>query len=62
MAIQNNDFTTNSPSILVVAALYAATAFLKHSKKHNSTETNKFCTDARNSIFEMLEEDGLIAK
>lgn len=62
MAIQNNDFTTNSPSILVLAALYAATAFLKHSKIHSSIETSKFCTNARKSIFEILEEDYGIAK
>lgn len=32
MAIQNADFLLYSPSILVVSALYSATAFLKHSR------------------------------
>ena len=32
MAIQNSDFLLYSPSILVVSALYSATAFLKHSR------------------------------
>jgi len=57
MAIQNNEFTRSSPSILVISALYAATAFLKHSKVHSSKETIKFCSDARKAIFEILEED-----
>lgn len=57
MAIQNNDFSTSSASILVIAALYAATAFLKHSKAHSSKETSKFCTEARKALFEILEED-----
>lgn len=46
----------------MVAALYAATAFLKHSKAHGSKETTRFCTEARKAIFDILEEDSLIAK
>ena len=45
-----------------MAALYAATAFLKHSKVHGSKETSKFCTEARKALFEILEEDFRIAK
>ena len=62
MAMQNNDFTVHSPSVLVVASLYAATAFLKHSKVHSSKETSQFCTEARKAIFEILEEDSSLAK
>lgn len=58
MAIQNNEFTVNSPSVLVMAALYAATAFLKYSKSHScSKEACKFCMDARHALFEIIEED-----
>ena len=62
MAMQNNEFTVNSPSTLVIAALYAATAFLKHSKAHSSKDKIKFCTDARKAIFDLLEEDGIDIK
>lgn len=41
----------------MISAFYAATAFLKHSKKHEATETNKFCTEARKVIFSILEEE-----
>lgn len=62
MAMQNNDFTTNSASVIVLAALYAATAFLKHSKTYAGRETSKFCADARRSLFEILDEDKVHAK
>ena len=57
MALQNNDFTRHSPSIVVISAFYAATAFLKHSKKLDQAETSKFCSEARKVIFMLLEEE-----
>ena len=57
MAIQNIDFQKHSQSIIVLASLYAATAFLKHSKKHESSDTNKFCTELRRLIFELLQSE-----
>ena len=57
MAIQNNEFSRHSPSVLVISAFYAATAFLKHSKKYDSVETSKFCSEARKAIFSIVEED-----
>lgn len=57
MAIQNNDFSKHSPSILVISAFYAATAFLKHSKAYDSAETSKFCSEARRVIFSIVEEE-----
>lgn len=41
----------------MISAFYAATAFLKHSKKHDALETNKFCTEARKVIFNILDEE-----
>ena len=55
--MQNNDFTRHSPSILVISAFYAATAFLKHSKKYDAAETSKFCAEARKLIFTMVAEE-----
>ena len=57
MAIQNIEFQKHSQSIIVLAAMYAATAFLKHSKKHESSDTNKFCTELRRLIFELLQSE-----
>jgi hypothetical protein len=34
-------------SIIVVSSIYAATAFLKHSKKYEGEETSKFCAQVR---------------
>jgi hypothetical protein len=41
----------------VLASFYAATAFLKHSKKFNSTETSNFCSEVRKLIFSMLSTE-----
>jgi hypothetical protein len=57
MSIQNIDFQKYSQSIIVLSSLYAATAFLKHSKKHESPETNKFCTEIRKIIFELIQSE-----
>lgn len=62
MAMQNNSFTHQSPSVLAISALFAATGFLKNSKKHNQTETARFCAQARKAILELLEEDAQTAK
>ena len=55
MSMQNIEFQKYSPSVLVLATFYAATAFLKHSKKWQGELTNKFCTDVRQIIFKMAE-------
>jgi hypothetical protein len=57
MSIQNIEFQKYSQSIIVIASMYAATAFLKHSKKHESSETNKFCSELRRLIFELLNSE-----
>lgn len=57
MSIQCNDFQSYSPSILVIASLYASTAFVKHSKTYKGDFTNKFCQYIRQIIFEILQED-----
>ena len=41
----------------MIASLYASTAFLKHSKKHEGPETTKFCTEIRKHIFQMVEQE-----
>jgi len=41
----------------VLAAFYAATAFLKHSKKHDAAVTGPFCSEVRKLIFSILDED-----
>lgn len=57
MSIQNIDFQRYSQSIVVIASLYASTAFLKHSKKHEGPETTKFCIEARKTIFEVVNQE-----
>ena len=57
MSIQNIDLQGYVPSATVMASLYASTAFLKHSKKHESAETSAFCSEVRKLIFSILEED-----
>ena len=57
MSIQNIEFQKYSQSIIVIASMYAATAFLKHSKNHESSDTNKFCTELRRLIFELLHSE-----
>ena len=56
-SIQNIDFCKHSPSVVVIASFYAATAFLKHSKKHEGSQTTSFCTDVRKLIFQILFQE-----
>ena len=57
MAMQCRDFMQYSGSSLVVAALYAATAFLKHSRTFAGKQTNDFVKEVRRVIFQILEEE-----
>ena len=57
MSIQNVEYCKWSPSIVVLASMYAATAFLKHSKKYECTDTSNFCTEVRKLIFTMLSNE-----
>ena len=43
MSIQCLDFCGYSPSTVVLASLYAATAFVKHSKTYKGEFTTRFC-------------------
>lgn len=57
MAIQNADFLLYSPSILVVSALYSATAFLKHSRNFQGDRTSYLVGEVRKIIFLILQEE-----
>jgi len=57
MSIQNVEYCKWSPSIVVLAAMYAATAFLKHSKKYECNDTANFCTEVRKLIFTILQNE-----
>ena len=57
MSMQNIDFCKHSPSIVVVSSFYAATAFLKHSKKYESPDNSSFCSEVRNAIFQILSDE-----
>jgi len=46
-----------SHSILVISAIYASTAFLKHSQEFNGEDTNKFINELRKIIFQVIEEE-----
>lgn len=54
MAMQCVDFCLYSYSTLVMAAIYASTAFLKHSKAYQSEDCALFCTHLRQIIFQLL--------
>lgn len=56
MAVQCVDFSAYSPSILALAAIYASTAFLKHSRTFYCSATSSFCTEVRSIIFKTLDE------
>jgi len=51
------DFSLYSPSTLAIAAIYASTAFLKHSNQHRSEECSLFCSDVRRVVFQLLEQE-----
>jgi len=57
MSIQNVEYCKWSPSIVVLASMYAATAFLKHSKKYECNDTSNFCTEVRKLIFTILQNE-----
>ena len=57
MSIQNVEYCKWSPSIVVLACMYAATAFLKHSKKYECSDTSNFCTEVRKLIFTILQNE-----
>ena len=57
MSVQNVSFCSYSQSTVVLACFYAATAFLKHSKKHEGDDTSAFCTEARRTIFRILQAE-----
>jgi hypothetical protein len=54
MSIECIDFQAYSQSILVLASLYAATAFVKHSKTYKGDFTSRFCQQVRKVIFDVL--------
>jgi hypothetical protein len=43
MSLQCIDFSAYSPSMVVMASMYAATAFVKHSKTYKGDFTSRFC-------------------
>jgi hypothetical protein len=57
MAVQCADFSPYSPSTLVVASLYSATAFLKHSQQYSCEDTDRFCSEVRRIIFSLIEDE-----
>lgn len=57
MSLQCLDFCNYSQSIIVLASLYASTAFVKHSKTYRGDFTNRFCQYVRRIIFEILQDD-----
>ena len=57
MAIQCVDFSHYSQPILTVAALYAATAFLKHSAEFAGERTDKFTEEVRAIINQIVDEE-----
>jgi len=57
MSVQCLDFVHYSQSILVISAIYASTAFLKHSQEFNGEDTNKFINEVRKIIFQVIEEE-----
>lgn len=57
MSVQCRDFLAYSPSTIVTSALYAATAFLKHSNAYTSAATVLFVEEVRANIFMIIEEE-----
>lgn len=56
-SIQNVEYCKHSPSVIVIASFYAATAFLKHSKNFESPITSHFCSEVRRLIFNLMHND-----
>ena len=57
MTIQSKDFCKYSKSILVISAIYAATAFLKHSLEYSGDDANILVNEIRQIIFNTLETE-----
>lgn len=57
MAIQNIEFSQYSHSVIVISSFYAATAYLKSSKKHECIDTMAFCSEVRKIIISLLKAD-----
>lgn len=57
MAIQCVDFSPYSQPILTAAALYASTAFLKHSVEFAGVQTDKFTEEVRLIINQIICEE-----
>ena len=57
MAVQCVDFMLYSQPILVASAIYASTAFLKHSTVYNGEDTDKFIDEIRKIIFQIIDEE-----
>lgn len=57
MSVQCRDFLAYSPSAIVASALYASTAFLKHSRTFASDETSVFITEIRAVLFQLISEE-----
>ena len=57
MSIQCIDFSSYSPSTVVMASLYASTAFVKHSKSYRGDLTNKWVALIRKFIFDIMNDE-----
>jgi hypothetical protein len=57
MSLQCLDFCWYSQSTIVMAALYASTAFVKHSKTYRGDKTNEFVAVIRKIIFDLLIDE-----
>lgn len=57
MSLQCIDFSAYSPSVVVLSALYASTAFVKHSKTYKGDFTSRFCQLVRKVVFDILQNE-----
>ena len=57
MAVQCSDFMLYSQPILVISAIYASTAFLKHSSVYQGSDCDKFINEVRKIIFQVIGEE-----
>lgn len=55
MALQSKDFSKYSKSTQAISAIYAATAFLKHSQEFQGDDATKLVNEIRGIIFNTLE-------
>jgi len=54
MSLQCIDFQAYSSSVVVLSAIYASTAFVKHSRTYKGEYTTRFCQQVRKVIFDLL--------